>query len=219
MHAEGAGPSEPTGADDHPGHRGYARDEPVAAQLDRNYGELLQETRVVQTGVQILFAFLLTIPFQSAFGALDDAQRAVYVSTLLSAAVSVVLLIAPVATHRMLFRRGLKDTLVRVTARLAAGGLIFLAVSILGAVGLIVDVVVGDVAAVVITVVLAALVGTLWLLVPRRLRRDIDRTPGRAAPDGRVENDHHGNLHGPRVAGTPDATASPKGADPSSAVG
>jgi hypothetical protein len=165
--------------------------------------------------VQILFAFLLTIPFQSSFDTLDDAQRAVYLITLLSAAVSVVLLIAPVATHRMLFRRGLKDTLVRVTARLAAGGLIFLAVSILGAVGLIVDIVVGDVAAVVITVVLAALVGTLWLLVPSRLRRNIDTTPGRAAPDGRVENDHHGNRHRPRGAGTPDATASPKRADPS----
>ena len=159
--------------DEHAEHPGYVRDESLAARLDRNYGELLQELRVAQTGVQILFAFLLTIPFQSAFAALSEFQNDIYLATLLSAAVAVVLLIAPVATHRLLFRRRQKDELVRVTARLAGGGLMFLAIAILGAVLLIVDLVSGGVAATIVTAALAVLLVAFWLVFPASLRRRV----------------------------------------------
>ncbi len=124
---------------------------------------------MAQTGVQILFAFLLTIPFQSAFAALSEFQNDIYLATLLSAAVAVVLLIAPVATHRLLFRRRQKDELVRVTARLAGGGLTFLAIAILGAVLLIVDLVSGGVAATIVTAALAVLARRVLAGVPRLL--------------------------------------------------
>lgn len=158
-----------------PGHQPYTRDESVAHRLDRNYGELLQELRVAQTGVQILFAFLLTIPFQASFASLSAFESGVYLTTLLSSAVAVVLLIAPVATHRLLFRRGLKDELVHVTARLAAGGLLFLAIAILGAVLLIVDLVAGHVPAIIVTAVLGALIVVFWLIFPGYLRRSLER--------------------------------------------
>jgi hypothetical protein len=170
-----------------PGHlsrEAYTRDETVAHRLDRNYGELLQELRVAQTGIQILFAFLLTIPFQPLFRSLSGFQHAVYLATLLSSGVAVVLLVAPVATHRMLFRLGMKDEVVRVAARLAAGGLAFLAIAILGAVVLVVDVVAGPVAAAVVGAVLTALIVAFWLVIPGHVRR----TPGsaRGVPPAKV---------------------------------
>ncbi|HYP60744.1 MAG TPA: DUF6328 family protein, partial [Thermomicrobiales bacterium] len=117
----------------------YSRNESAAERLDRNYSELLQELRVAQTGVQILFAFLLTIPFQQRFNDIDGFQRTVYVVTLLCAAISALLLISPVSAHRVLFRRHRKDELVAFTGRVAAGGLIFLLAAMLGAVLLVVD--------------------------------------------------------------------------------
>ena len=149
----------------------YSRDESEAQRLDRNYGELLQELRVAQTGVQILFAFLLTIAFQQRFGAITTFQRGVYVVTLVAAAIAAVLLIAPVAAHRMLFGLRLKDELVTFTGRLASAGLAFLVIAILGAVLLIIDVVLNAVAAGIVTAVIAALVLWLWYVLPARARR------------------------------------------------
>jgi hypothetical protein len=148
----------------------YAREESDAQRLDRNYAELLQELRVAQTGVQILFAFLLTIAFQQRFPTLGSAQRALYVTTLVLAAVSAVLFIAPVAIHRVFFRQHLKDELVTFTGRTAAAGLVFLALAMLGSVLLIVDVVSGAVAAWLVTAGLAVLFATIWYLVPVRWR-------------------------------------------------
>ncbi|HEY3633394.1 MAG TPA: DUF6328 family protein [Jatrophihabitantaceae bacterium] len=146
----------------------YSRDESDAQRLDRNYAELLQELRVAQTGVQILFAFLLTIAFQQRFPTLSSAQRALYVTTLTLAAVSAVLFIAPVAIHRIFFRQRLKDELVTFTGRTAAAGLVFLALSMLGSVLLIVDVVSGAVEAWLITGGLAVLFASIWYLIPVR---------------------------------------------------
>ena len=150
--------------------RPYSRDESQAERLDRNYAELLQELRVAQTGVQILFAFLLTIAFQQRFASIDGFQRGVYVATLVAAAIAAVLLIGPVAAHRLLFGLRLKDELVTFTGRLAAGGLVFLAIAMLGAVLLIVDVVLNAVAAGVVTALIGVLVLWLWYLIPARLR-------------------------------------------------
>ena len=109
-------------------------DESEAERLDRNYGELLQEMRVLQAGVQILFAFLLTLPFQSAFGQVDDFQRTVYMSTLVAAALAAICVIGPVPFHRFVFRRGMKDDLIKATTRYVGSGLIFLFLSMIGAI-------------------------------------------------------------------------------------
>lgn len=154
----------------------YTRDESVAQRLDRNYNELLQELRVAQTGVQILFAFLLTIAFQSTFARLNEFQHALYLATLLSAAAAVIMFIAPVATHRLTFRRGMKDRLVMVTSRLAMAGLAFLSFAILGAILLVVDMVAALTAAIVLTVIAAAAIVLFWIALPGYFRRHYPQT-------------------------------------------
>jgi len=147
--------------------QGYSRrDETTAERLDRNYNELLQELRVAQTGVQILFAFLLTLAFTPRFGQASSFQRGAYVVTLLVAASAAALLIAPVAFHRIVFRRRQKDDLVDAANRLALGGLVLLFVAMTGAVLLILDVVLGPRAAGVLTGVLAAWFVAFWLVLP-----------------------------------------------------
>lgn len=153
------------------GRAGYERDESTAHRLDRNFSELLQELRVAQMGIQILFAFLLGIAFQQRFASISRFDRAVYLVTLLCAAVSAALFIAPVAMHRAMFRRHLKDELVSYTARLAAAGLAFLALSMLGALLLIVDFLEGGTAAAITTAVAALVFGGLWVVLPLRWRR------------------------------------------------
>lgn len=99
------------------------RGEQPLQRADRNFVELLQELRVAQTGVQILFAFLLTLSFTERFTRLDDVQRGVYVATLLASALTAALLVAPVAAHRLAFQRGQKPDLVRVGHLLALAAL------------------------------------------------------------------------------------------------
>jgi len=120
----------------------YRRETP-AERLDRNFSELLQELRVAQTGVQILFAFLLALAFSPRFEDTTESQRNVYVATLLLAATATGLIIAPVAYHRLLFRRGLKGALVSSASRLALAGLVALMLAMTGSVWLAVDVVLG----------------------------------------------------------------------------
>jgi Family of unknown function (DUF6328) len=148
----------------------YVRDESDAVRIDRNYSEQLQELRVAQAGVQILFAFLLGIAFQQRFESITDFQRSVYIITLICAAIATALFIAPVAVHRVMFRRHLKDELVDFTGRTAVGGLVFLALAMLGALLLIVDLVVGPVAAGILTAVMALLFLYFWYLLPVRWR-------------------------------------------------
>lgn len=153
-----------------PDREPYLRDEDEAHRLDRNFSELLQELRVAQTGVQILFAFLLSIAFQERFAKLSTYQRDIYLATLVCAALTAVFFIAPVAVHRVMFRLHLKDEIVRYTGRMAAIGLVLLAMSMLGAVLLIVDVVSGPVPATIVTVALGIVFGTVWLALPLALR-------------------------------------------------
>ncbi|MEV0003149.1 DUF6328 family protein [Micromonospora sp. NPDC050980] len=105
----------------------------------RNFADLLQELRVAQTGVQILFAFLLTMPFSNAFNRTTDFQRDVYVVALLAAAAAAAMIISPVAFHRALFRQGRKPELVRFAHRMATGGLFFMLVAMVSAVLLVTD--------------------------------------------------------------------------------
>ena len=159
----------------------YTRDETEAERLDRNFGEQLQELRIAQAGVQILFAFLLTIPFQQRFTTLTDIQRTIYVTTLLSVAVSTLVFMAPVAMHRMLFREGLKDFVVRHTDTLIGMGLVFLVVGIVGGVVLVLDVLLSHTTAFWLGGAITLLAVGLWLVLPmsqrrRRRREDAEET-------------------------------------------
>lgn len=96
-----------------------ARNETPLQRADRNFVELLQELRVTQTGVRILFAFLLSLAFTSRFGDLDPVQRVTYVVTLLLSVLAAALFTAPAALHRSLFQQGAKPRIVQVSSRLA----------------------------------------------------------------------------------------------------
>ena len=120
-----------------------SRGESLDQLLDRNLNELLQELRVAITGVQILFAFLLGLAFTSRFSSLDRFQVSVYMVTLLATALTTIVLIAPVAFHRLVFRRRQKSALIMVADRLLLVGLGLLVLAISCAVLLIVDVVLG----------------------------------------------------------------------------
>jgi hypothetical protein len=147
------------------------RDEAPLNRADRNFAELLQELRVVFTGVQILFGFLLTLSFSARFDSLDAFQHAVFVSTLVCAAVCSTFLLAPVAAHRLLFQRGLKRELVVGGHRSAMVGLVALALTLSSGLLLVLDMAVGRVWALAATAGLLLLTATTWLLLPLRLRR------------------------------------------------
>ena len=140
-------------------------------RADRNFGDLLQELRVAQTGVQILFAFLLTIPLQARFETLNTWQRDVFVAALLFSALATACLIAPVAYHRVLFRQRLKDLIVRSTSRFAMAGLVFLGLAIVCSVHLVLDLVLNRAIAVAAAGALGVLLLTLWWLLPLRQRQ------------------------------------------------
>ncbi|MDQ6839575.1 MAG: DUF6328 family protein [Actinomycetota bacterium] len=150
---------------------GYGREESRSHQLDRNWAELLQELRVIGTGVQILFAFLLSIAFQARFSATTDFERAVYVATLLLAGLSTALMITPVAVHRFTFRERVKDELVAITNVLAIAGLVVLSLAMTGSVLLICDWVAGAWTAAVCTAGTVVVFGTAWLGFPWWLRQ------------------------------------------------
>ena len=139
---------------------------------DRELGELLQEMRVAITGVQVLFAFLLTVPFQQGFDKLDPSERRVYYGAVLSAALSSLLLIAPAANHRLLFREGIKEHLLRAANRLVIAGLVTLALGIGLSLYLVTTVVFSTTLAVVVSIVVAAVTVFTWFVFPRLLELD-----------------------------------------------
>ncbi|MDF2706755.1 MAG: hypothetical protein K0R62_2407 [Nonomuraea muscovyensis] len=108
-------------------------------RADRNFVELLQGARVAVTGVQVLFAFLLTVPFSPGFTRLDAFDRRLFFVALVSAAIASICYIAPAAQHRVLFRQGLKETLVRRSNFYGIAGALALAVSMTAATMLVVD--------------------------------------------------------------------------------
>ncbi|MDF2825565.1 MAG: sodium:proton antiporter [Mycobacterium sp.] len=154
------------------------RDETQTQRLDRNWANLLQELRVVQTGVQLLTGLLLTLPFHDGFEDLRPQLRMVYLATVACSVVSTVLLASPVATHRLLFRRRRLAQVVATAHRMTFWGLMLLGVSLVGVVVLVFGTVAGDVAGVAAGAV--ALVGFLvfWVVVPLRMR---DTPPPRAS--------------------------------------
>ncbi len=133
--------------------------------MDRNFLDLLQELRVVQTGTQILAGFLLTLPFQARFEDLTAYHRTVFLVCISLAVLTTIFLVAPVSSHRMLFRRHLKDRLVQVSHVLASTGLVLLGLTMAVTLCLIFSVVVGDRAGLVAAaVVVVAFAATGWVV-------------------------------------------------------
>jgi hypothetical protein len=151
------------------------RDESDEERLDRNLGELLQELRVALPGVQVLFAFLLTVAFQQRFTSLTWVQEKIYFATLMSTAISAALLIAPSAYHRLTFRYQQKRHLVFLANKLAIAGLGFLALSMTGVILLVTDFIFSTAAAIVAAGFAALLFAVLWYAVPLRRRRGIEK--------------------------------------------
>lgn len=133
---------------------------------DRELLELLNELRVALPGIQVLFAFLLTIPFTGTFKEATSLQRGMFFTAFLAATAASVLLIAPTNLHRLLFREGNKERLLRVSNRVAIGGMAFLAVAMTATVFLITDLLFGGGAALLVTVVVGFCFGGLWFAMP-----------------------------------------------------
>lgn len=150
---------------------GGNEDESKKERLDRELIELLNELRVALPGVQVLFAFLLTLPFTGKFGSLSEMQRNVYFATLCAAIASTAFLMTPSAYHRLRFRRSDKERMLRIANRTAIAGIIALALAICGAAFLVADVMFGGRGAAATVVVAAALIGVLWFVLP--LRREM----------------------------------------------
>ncbi|WP_158843632.1 DUF6328 family protein [Saccharothrix deserti] len=139
-------------------------------RLARNLNELLQELRVAQAGVQILFGFLLSIAFTERYAAADYYIRVTHLITILFAACSVALLTAPAAWHRLLFRRGRREDVIEVANRFAIIGLACLAVAMIGTILMLGEVIVGGWVAIALGVFAAVLFGMLWFVLPWRER-------------------------------------------------
>jgi hypothetical protein len=147
------------------------RDESPEERLDRNTIELLNELRIAGTGIQVMFAFLLIVPFNNGWRHVDSFERTVYFATLLAVAAAAFLLMAPPVHHRILFRRGEKHYLVRLANDLAIAGMSLLALGFVGILVLLSDVVIGNSAPLIVGALAAAFVGGLWFLLPV-VRRD-----------------------------------------------
>jgi hypothetical protein len=155
---------------------GSGREETEEERLDRNLNELLQELRVAIPGVQVLFAFLLVVPFQTGFEKITPFQERVYFTALLLTAICAALLISPTAYHRATFRQQQKHELVFVANRLALAGLAFLALAMTATILLITDIVFGATETVVVTTTFAFLLYlTFWGLLPLRRRISAER--------------------------------------------
>ena len=146
------------------------RGETELQRLDRNWNNLLQELRVVQTGVQLLTGFLLTLPFQQRFDVLNEHMRMVYLATVSCSVGATVLLIAPVAMHRLLFRRHRLQVLVSAAHRCAYAGLSLLGLALTGMTVIVFAAVSGRSVGFVAGALALALFTLFWLVVPLLLR-------------------------------------------------
>ena len=165
-----------------------ARHETPTERLDRNWQDLLQELRVVQTGDQLLTGFLLTLPFQSQFADIESFQRRAYLVTVACAITATGFLIAPVSLHRLMFRRHLRRRMVTVAHYLALIGLLLLACAVVGVVLLTFCVVSGDTVGISAAVLAGLMLTVLWVGLPlsirRRLPEVLEDSPAEDAPRG-----------------------------------
>ncbi len=156
------------------------RGETALQRVDRNWLELLQELRVLQTGIQILTGFLLTLPFQSRFPELDSFQISIYLVLVVLSALITALLLGTVIMHRTFFRRRIKETLVLNADRILRATMILVGLVLIGTTGLIFDIVLDRQWGTSVAIVLALLILLLWVAVPQTLKRRSMRaiTPG-----------------------------------------
>lgn len=171
-------------ADDRPDDAAWdaaGRDETPLERLDRNWNDMLQELRVVQTGVQLLTGFLLTLPFQSEFASLTDFERVVYLVTVGCAITATGFLVAPVSLHRIIFRQHLRGRMVSVAHRCALVGIVLLACAITGVVLLTFGFVVSTSVGIASGALAAVLLIVLWAVMPLRIRAE---APARDPDDG-----------------------------------
>ncbi|ROP74981.1 DUF6328 family protein [Curtobacterium sp. PhB115] len=153
------------------------RHETPTERWDRNWADIQQELRIVQTGTQILAGFLLTLPFQQRFTTLDQAQEAIYLVLVVLAVLVTVTALSAVATHRLVFRQRQKHDLVRAGNVILLATLIASALLFAGTVLFVFDVVIGDVGGIVGGAAVFLGTAVLWVSVPlalRRTRRDTD---------------------------------------------
>jgi len=160
-------------------HPESGRDETEEERLDRNLSELLQELRVALPGVQVLFAFLLAVPFQQGFEKITPFQKGAYFGTLVCTAISAVMLISPTAYHRLTFRYQQKRQLVYYANRFSIIGLFFLALAMTGAIVLITDYLFGSTATILMAVATVLVFGVFWFALPlqRRLSLSAGQEP------------------------------------------
>jgi uncharacterized protein DUF6328 len=163
------------------------RNETALERSDRQLAELLQEVRVAQTGVQVLFGFLLTVPFTARFGSLGTGERLLYFATLASAGAAAMLLIAPSSHHRILFRCGDKEHIVRMANRYAIAGLACVALAMVGALFFVADVILGSAAAGAIGAVAGGTALWCWYVQPISRRRALYRRHATVARVYRAE--------------------------------
>jgi hypothetical protein len=159
--------------------RNSGRDETEEERLDRNLSELLQELRVALPGVQVLFAFLLAVPFQQGFEKITSFQKDVYFATLILTALSAVMLISPTSYHRLTFRYQQKRRLVFYANRFSIAGLTFLALAMTGAIMLVTDYLFSSAATIVVSAVAVLAFGLFWFALPlqRRFRLSVGQEP------------------------------------------
>lgn len=162
--------SDPASGDHELDDRADGRDETANERADRNWDELLQELRVMQTGTQILTGFLLAVAFQPRFTDMDELQRDLYVVLVALAAVATILALAPVGMHRALFGRRRKPDLVRIAARIVRIDLVVIGALTIGVTTLIVDFTVNRTAGIVALAAALVLVIALWVALPRVMR-------------------------------------------------
>ncbi len=143
-----------------------ARSETRAERLDRNWSSLLQELRVTQTGVQLLTGLLLTLPFQARFAQLGTDLQVVYLMTVACSLAATVLLVAPVAMHRLLFRRHRLNTVVSVSHRCAYSGLLLLGTALTGVAIVVFGAVLGATAAMIAGALTAVAMLGAWVAFP-----------------------------------------------------
>ncbi|MDN3494717.1 DUF6328 family protein [Planococcus sp. APC 4015] len=146
------------------------RDETSAERADRNWVEVLQELRVLQTGTQILTGFLLALAFQPAFAELSAGQRTLYLFLIVLAALSAIIALAPVALHRVLFRRRAKPRVVAYGHVALVVSLATVATLLVGVVAFVFDVVLDGSAARIAVIGLAAVLIVMWIVVPVVIR-------------------------------------------------
>ena len=155
------------------------RNETRAERYDRNWRDMQQELRIVQTGTQILAGFLLTLPFQQRFSSLDDAEVAIYLVLVVLAAGVTVLALGAVSMHRLLFRQRQKHDLVKYANRILLACLAFSGLLFAGTVLFVFDVVLGHTLGVIAGAVVFFGTGVLWIGLPlaaRRTRHDDEET-------------------------------------------